>query len=128
MKTIEEVKEYFKDAKEVKSIDGIRFFFDEILNIEIEKNSDVWAILHNRDCILLYDDDYSKYAEIISYKEKTYTLSETFVNELCKEPNIKEAFIREGIIKPETYVKIPQSLIDNTPNDLELGGLVRNFK
>jgi len=32
------------------------------------------------------------------------------------------------IIKPETYVKIPQSLIDNTPNDLELGGLVRNFK
>lgn len=31
--------------------------------------------------------------------DKTYQLSETFVKELCKEPNIKEAFIREGIIE-----------------------------
>ena len=59
---------------------------------------------------------------------KLDNITTTFVKELIKEPNIKEAFVREGIIEEETYVKISQSLIDNTPNDLELGGLVRNFK
>jgi hypothetical protein len=33
---------------------------------------------------------------------KLENISETFVKELCKEPNIKDAFVREGIVKEET--------------------------
>lgn len=36
-------------------------------------------------------------------KIKLENISETFVKELCKEPNIKEAFIREGIIEEINY-------------------------
>jgi hypothetical protein len=35
---------------------------------------------------------------------KLENITETFVKELCKEPNIKEAFVREGIIE-ETIEK-----------------------
>jgi len=30
---------------------------------------------------------------------KLENITETFVKELCKEPNIKEAFVREGIVE-----------------------------
>lgn len=56
---------------------------------------------------------------------KLENITETFVNELCKEPNIKEAFVREGII--DEIIEIKKSVILNTPNDLELGKLVRNL-
>jgi hypothetical protein len=61
----------------------------------------------------------------IEKTEKTYTLTETFVNELCKEPNIKEAFVREGIV--EAIVEIPLKDILATPNDLKLGEMVRKL-
>lgn len=100
MKTpsLEEVKQKYLNAKEVRCL-----FDDEIYNISKMNNyfdnedGSFWCEKTSRLQCELYDNGI--YAEIISYKEKTYQLSETFVKELCKEPNIKEAFIREGIIE-----------------------------
>mgnify|MGYP000577210117 CR=1 FL=1 len=127
MKTpsLEEVKEYFKNAKEVREKSGNAYLLNWD-NVYLSEHNN-WCLKEGSWVRCYLWNPKNGYAEIISYKEKTYQLSETFVKELCKEPNILEAFVREGIIKPETYVKIPQSLIDNTPNDYNLGGLVRNI-
>lgn len=58
-------------------------------------------------------------------KIKLKQISKEFVKELIKEPNIKEAFIREGII--DETIEIKKSVILNTPNDLELGQLIREM-
>jgi hypothetical protein len=84
--------------------------------------------------------NYARYAEIISYKEwntenilkkigkeKTYTLTEKFVKELCKDENIKEAFVREGIVEDTRKVEIPLKYILATPNSYELGEIVRKL-
>lgn len=65
--TLEEVKEYFKDAKEVRSL-----YKDKVLiysgNINIDKyevdSDEIW----DGDDILLWEN--GKYAEIVSYKDK----------------------------------------------------------
>jgi hypothetical protein len=56
---------------------------------------------------------------------KLENITETFVKELCKEPNIKEAFVRDGII--ESIIKIPLKDILATPNDSKLGEMVRKL-
>jgi hypothetical protein len=56
---------------------------------------------------------------------KLENITETFVNELCKEPNIKEAFVREGIV--DAIVEIPLKDILATPNSYELGEMVRKL-
>jgi len=58
-------------------------------------------------------------------KIKLENITETFVKELCKEPNIKEAFVREGII--DEVVEIPLKDILATPNNYELGEMVRKL-
>ena len=118
--TLEQVKKYFENAKEVKCIWNNAIY--DISKSEI-KNSAYGYVA--KKCGLFGNNKYSKFAEIISYKEKTYTLTEKFVKELCKEPNIKEAFVREGII--EEVVEIPLKDILATPNDMELGKLVRKL-
>jgi len=129
--TIKEVKEYFKNAKTIRPINSM---------LEVELTTKIFVLNKKLNCInevdekgdlLLTKCDYhcvwskDTYAEIISYKEKTHTITDTFLKELCKEQNIKEAFIREGIVIEETYIKIPLSEIKGTPNDSELGELVR---
>jgi hypothetical protein len=42
---------------------------------------------------------------------KLENISETFVKELCKEPNIKEAFIREGIIEETKQETLEEACI-----------------
>jgi len=74
------------------------------------------------DHIMYFDAEFKQHFELA---EKTYTLTETFVKELCKEPNIKEAFVREGIV--DEIIEIKKSVILNTPNDLELGQLIRKL-
>jgi hypothetical protein len=58
---------------------------------------------------------------------KLKNITETFVKELCKEPNIKEAFIREGIIEETRTIEIPLKDILLTPNDAMLGEMVRKL-
>jgi hypothetical protein len=126
--TLEEVKIMYKGVNKIKSIySGLDYEIDtEKYGIHLDCNN----VRQNRNdkdqALLLYCANVKKYAEIISYKEKNYQLSEKFVKELCKEPNIKEAFVREGII--EETIEIKKSVILNTPNDMELGKLVRTFK
>jgi hypothetical protein len=121
--SLEEVKQKYLEANRVQSIN--------YKEQQFIPNLDTISVFENTiECIdekgfrrnLYYK---GKYAEIISYKEKTYQLSETFVKELCKEPNIKEAFVREGII--EAIVEIPLKDILATPNDSKLGEMVRKL-
>lgn len=128
--SLEEVKEYFKNAKEVKGNIGIytnsisEIKYKKIYYSKKGKGFYITSSQGNGD-FCVYCCEENKYAEIISYKYKTYQLSETFVKELCKEPNIKEAFIREGII--DETIEVKKSVILNTPNDLELGKLIRKM-
>ena len=83
MKTIEEVKEYFKDAKEVKCLqDGIIFDLTKIKTIrDVHRfNEGFWMDGNfNEGSILLYQ--YGKFAEIISYKQKFEHLEEIEVSD-----------------------------------------------
>jgi hypothetical protein len=55
-------------------------------------------------------------------------LTQEHIKELIKEPNIKEMFVRIGVVKvEETYIKIPLSEIKATPNYYELGALVMSI-
>lgn len=127
--SIEQLKKHFENAKEVKG-----FYSEDNYIIDVEKfgvyfdNNNIRQNTNEKDeRILLYDFDLNKYAEIISYKEKTYTLTETFVKELCKEPNIKEAFVREGIIEENRTIEIPLKDILATETYAELGEMVKKL-
>jgi len=112
--TIEEVKEYFKDAKEVRCFGNNKIY--DISN---------WIIYdyHNSDsCVNVYksksltQDDFAwvysqskGYAEIISYKTKTFTVDETF---------IKEAY--ESAC-PTWKTKIKDRFSDAFKSELEVG-------
>jgi len=105
--SIEQVKKHFENAKLVR-FDDYCYEVEDISDLlgNCSKGNkdinDIYTEFSNKGIRhLLYESSNNKYAEIISYKEKTYTLTETFVKELCKEPNIKEAFVREGIVEEE---------------------------
>jgi len=105
--SIEQVKKHFENAKLVR-FDDYCYEVEDISDLlgNCSKGNkdinDIYTEFSNKGIRhLLYESSTNKYAEIISYKEKTYTLTETFVKELCKEPNIKEAFVREGIVDEE---------------------------
>jgi hypothetical protein len=67
--TIEQVKEHFKDAKEVRCL-----FNKEIYkyngNLSFTYGGYVWQDLKLKEEVLLYDSPINKLAEIVSYKEK----------------------------------------------------------
>jgi len=98
----------------IYKIDAIKFELGKIL---ITFKSEIFD-----EHLIYFDTEFKQHFELA---EKTYTLTETFVKELCKEPNIKEAFVREGII--DEVVEIPLKDILETPNDMELGKLVRKL-
>jgi hypothetical protein len=55
-------------------------------------------------------------------------IDEELIRELDKEPNIHEMFVKIGVVKvEETYIQIPLSEIKATPNDCDLGKLVRQI-
>jgi hypothetical protein len=58
---------------------------------------------------------------------KLENITETFVKELCKDPNIKDAFVREGIIEETHTIEIPLKYILAAPNSYELGEIVRKL-
>lgn len=101
-----EIIERYKNAKEVKCDFGVYKGIYELKGNEIIYNKQQQSYFTDTtnfaSDVMLFNPKYG-YAEIISYKEKNYQLSETFVKELIKEPNIKEAFIREGIIENDKF-------------------------
>jgi hypothetical protein len=106
--TIEEVKAYFKDAKKVD--DNVNVCIIDIDTIRYDRFvKDV--IVCNSDCNLsglttLYNS--GGYSKIISYKSNPNIdlskLTTDHVVELCKEPNIKEFMINNGVVKNELEV------------------------
>ncbi len=138
--TIEEVKEFFKDAKEVEcnehpievyrnkykiNIDTIRFVNEnQIVCNSINKDTRYVSLWYK-----------GQYAKIISYKSNPNIdlskLTTDHIIELCKDENIKEFMINNGVVtepkKEETYIKIPLSIITLTESDKNLGALVRSI-
>ena len=64
-------------------------------------------------------------------KIDTSKLTNELITELCKDENIKQTFINNGVVtepkKEETYIKIPLSIITLTDSDKKLGSLVRSI-
>jgi hypothetical protein len=108
--TIEEVKAYFKNAKEVlapyrtakkREIDDISLVEKCHFGYQIkEKNG--------TDKITLFDSDYNEYSKIISYKSNSNIdlskLTPELITELCKDENAKEILINNGVVKNELEV------------------------
>jgi len=81
--TLEEVKAYFKNAKEVKSI-----VTDKIHELKHPMKIDIsdvydsrrfWVYADNIEGVQICIVNYKGYAEIISYKEETFTFSKSFI-------------------------------------------------
>jgi len=64
-------------------------------------------------------------------KIDTSKLTTELITELCKDDNVKEILINNGVVtepkKEETYIKIPLSIITLTDSDKKLGALVRSI-
>lgn len=54
-------------------------------------------------------------------------LTDELIIELCKDENVNEIMIDNGVVSEESYIKIPISEIKNNPNDEQLGRLVRQI-
>lgn len=66
--TLKEVKEYFKDAEEVKSaVSGVKGFINENSEFKLKANGSVFLCNEER-VVCLYGDSNKKYAEITKYK------------------------------------------------------------
>ena len=91
-----EVKAYFKNAKEVRCLfdkeiydisKWTRFFDNEDGSFWVEKAE------KTSDQAELFDN--GKYAEIISYKEKTHQISETLLKKLAENNSFSEELIKK---------------------------------
>jgi hypothetical protein len=83
--TLEEVKDYFKNAKEVRCL-----AFNNIINIEnanITESERVFKSWNGSKFARLYDKDFYKYAEIISYKESD-SIVESVINQFKERSEV----------------------------------------
>ena len=89
--TLEEVKEYFKDAKEVRCLADKKDIYD-ISNLEITECDYVFLAQTKRGKPMLrvYDKDEKQFAEIISYKDKDYTITKDQLNEVLQSDKPKD--------------------------------------
>lgn len=91
--TLEEVKEYFKNAKEVRCLGSLEIFEINFETINEKNNNSTynyWCFSKNGSWILLWSFFRENYAEIISYKDDT-------INDLVDE------FVKEGLNTPNHY-------------------------
>lgn len=104
--TLEEVKEYFKNAKEVRCL-----FNGYFANISENKISEIresfdsfWIDVYNHDGInvKLYDKTLKRYAEIISYKEENEQKSDSIVQSVINQFNDRS---KRGIEKYGTTLQ-----------------------
>jgi len=139
MKTpsLKEVKEYFKDAKEVRFCNST--VIGELTTMNFKRNgcggineydfSDKDLVTyHAYHCV--YSD--GNYAEIISYKTKTYTVDETFIKEAYEsacptwKDKLKEKF--PNAFKSELEVNRWYWLILDSKHDLIYVKSIEDFK
>lgn len=122
MKTpsLEEVKAYFKDAKEVRSIYGSKFILNDLSLIGFSNLDFADGIYYNDGEYKIYDTETKTYAEIISYKDKT--------NESAKKnPEVKQYkhiptgnIVKQSINKKSYYCEdwegyfIPREIVENS--------------
>jgi hypothetical protein len=147
--TLEEVENRYANAKEVRCVSDDKIYdltnFKRIIKGEspFENNSflavnDEFSESEMRkieNYVVLYSINNSQYAEIISYKSNPNIdlskLTPELITELCKEPNIKEFMINNGVVtepkKEETYIKVPLSIITLTESNKKLGKIVKNL-
>ena len=92
--TLEEVKEYFKNAKEFLSLGKTKFNYSEIKHFE-QENGDVWVILKNKDYALLYDYKTNKYADVISYIEPTTEVRNSVLLQLADNNSYSEEILKK---------------------------------
>jgi hypothetical protein len=104
--TIEEVKAYFKNAKEVKG-NFKKFDISKVLDTLYKVNGCYWVILENDYSAIVWGHD-NGYAKIISYKSNPNIdlskLTPELINELSRDENVKQILINNGVIKNELEV------------------------
>jgi len=89
--TLEEVKEYFKNVKEVIPVgDTKKVNITKKIKEDIhEWNGYFWIDLdysvYKGISVLLWDADSYEYAKILTYKEKTFSITESQIKEYSKE-------------------------------------------
>jgi hypothetical protein len=106
--TIEEVKAYFKDAKVIECMYDNNDYENSYKNIFDDGISAYWLPIHNAKNIKICNYKTNKYAKIISYKSNPNIdlskLTAELITELCKDENIKQTLINNGVIKNELEV------------------------
>jgi hypothetical protein len=98
--SLEQVKKHFENAKEVRQNNGVyNGIYELIGSIQYDKEtksyySETTKIISD---VLLWDKK-SGYAEIISYKDETFTITKEFILDLHKEviwPSVKAKIEKE---------------------------------
>lgn len=105
--SLEEVKEYFKNAKKVKCLwNKQKVNITKKIIKEAYKNcsGDVWIVIdgHTGGGVLLYNEITSEYAEILTYKEKTFSITESQIKDFYKITEIHSAQKYIEKLFPET--------------------------
>ena len=96
MKTLEQVKEYFKNAKDVRCL-NLKITFKIDIDTIDNKAVNIWCKSINGSFVQLYDNSTNQFAEIISYKENP--IQHDDFNEHTKEIIVNDA----EIVTPKHY-------------------------
>ncbi len=102
--TLEEVKAYFKNAKEVKSLFGDKFILEDLSLIGFSTLEGADGVYYDKGKYQVYHEE-KGYAQIISYKDEPLTVSKEFILDLHKDvvwPTVK-AKIEKAF--PSVFVK-----------------------
>lgn len=104
--TIAEIKEKYKNANDVKSLENNDIFEIDFESINHDNNdgcSNVWCKSKYGSWVLLWSYSQKKYAEIISYKDPLYQLTAKEIKHAFENPQylkdtFKECFVPEYTI------------------------------
>jgi len=129
--TLEEVKKMYSNVKEVEGTCGVTGVLN-LHKIYTGISDCICCMTEDNKSLILYDSENNGYAKILSYKSNIdlSKLTPDLITELCKDDNVKEILINNGVVKnelEETYIKIPLSEINSTKSDEKLGALVRSI-
>lgn len=110
--TLEEVKEYFKNAKEVMCLANNYIFEIDFRTLNKKNNNgtdNYWCLSKNGSWILLWSFLPQNYAEIISYKEET----PENIGQIKKD-SIVESVINQFKERSEAGIKKYNTTLDRT--------------
>jgi len=117
---LEEVKEYFKNAKEVVSAVGTRFNYDQcdINTIHLSEDDCIYILDEHGMDKMLYDSGKKLFAEIISYKKDAQRIKEDceLLDKFAKDYLNSGLYITEGTFQ-EKFKKENGLIIELTELD-----------